>query len=643
MIVATAGHIDHGKTVLVKALSGVDTDRLPEEKRRGMTIEPGFAYRRLADGAVLGFVDVPGHERFVRNMLAGVAGIDFALLVVAADDGPMPQTAEHLAILDLLGVSAGAVALTKIDRVAADRVAEVESQTRSLLAETALHAAPVFAVSGATGAGIEALAAHLEGAARSLAPPRPGGNFRLAVDRCFTLAGVGLVVTGSVFSGTVREGDRLVLSPRGIEVRVRGIHAQNREAQEGRAGERCAINLAGEKLRTEAVRRGDWLVETRAHAPTARFDARVRVLAAEKRSLRHQASVHLHLGAADATGRLAVLDGRSIAPGTWGLAQLVLDAEIGALKGDRFILRDRSGRRTIAGGTVIDPFAPARGRATEARLAVLAALSDDDPEAALGRLMDASPGGVDLGRFAAAWNLDDTEAGALFGGVAMVSLQCPAGPIGFAPARWKALAEAVVAGLGRWHSDAPETLGPGEGALGKSLSARLAPEAFAALIRALADEGVVARSGACVHLPGHRPRFGPADTALWARTGALMEAGGLRPPRLRELADALAMELRPLEAFLGRAQSLGYVVRVAKNRYFPPPALAELAGLAEMLAGRAGDGVFTAASFRDASGIGRNLSIEVLEFFDRAGFTHRGGDGRRILVAATDAFPSTVT
>jgi selenocysteine-specific elongation factor len=641
MIVATAGHIDHGKTVLVKALSGVDTDRLPEEKRRGMTIEPGFAYRPLADGKVLGFVDVPGHERFVRNMLAGVAGIDFALLVVAADDGPMPQTAEHLAILDLLGVSAGAVALTKIDRVPADRVAEMESQTRGLLAETALHAAPVFPVSGATGAGIEALGAHLEAAARSLGQRQSGGNFRLAVDRCFTLAGVGLVVTGSVFSGIVREGDRLVLSPAGVEVRVRGIHAQNRRSRDGRAGERCAINLAGEKLHTEAVHRGDWLVETRAHAPTARFDSRVYVLAGEERALRHQASVHVHLGAADATGRLAVLDGRSIAPGTQGLVQLVLDAEIGALKGDRFILRDRSGRRTIAGGTVIDPFAPARGRATEVRRAVLAVLSDDDPAAALARLMDASPGGVELGRFAVARNLNETEAQALSARIAMVSLQCPAGPIAFSPARWKELQEAVVARLGRWHDDAPETLGPGEDALNKSLSARIPPETFAALIRALAREGVVARSGACVHLPAHRPRFGPADAALWARAGALIEAGGLRPPRLRELTDALAIELRPLEAFLGRAQSLGYVVRVAKNRYFPPHTLAELAGLAETLAGDADDGIFTAASFRDASGIGRNLSIEVLEFFDRVGFTHRRGDSRRILVDATEAFPST--
>jgi selenocysteine-specific elongation factor len=608
-----------------------------------MTIEPGFAYRRLADGTVLGFVDVPGHERFVRNMLAGVAGIDFALLVVAADDGPMPQTAEHLAILDLLGVSAGAVALTKIDRVAADRVAEVESQIRDFVAETALRVAPVFAVSGATGAGIEALGAHLEAAAQSLGRHQSGGNFRLAIDRCFTLVGVGLVVTGSAFSGIVREGDRLVLSPQGIEVRVRGIHAQNRVAPEGRAGERCAINIAGEKLHTESVRRGDWLVETRAHAPTARFEARVRVLAAEERSLRHQASVHLHLGAADATGRVAVLEGRSIAPGAHGLAQLVLDAEIGALTGDRFILRDRSGRRTIAGGTVIDPFAPARGRATEARRAVLAALSEDDPQAALAHLLDASPGGVELGRFAVAWNLNEAEAQELFARVAMVSLQGPAGPIGFAPARFNALQEAVVAGLGRWHRDAPATLGPGEDALRKSMSARLPPETFATLIRALARDGVVARSGACVHLPEHRPRFGPADAALWARAGALIEAGGLRPPRLRELTEALAIELRPLEAFLGRAQSLGYVVRVAKNRYFPPRALAELAGLAETLAGDADDGVFTAASFRDASGIGRNLSIEVLEFFDRVGFTHRGGDGRRILVRATDAFPSTET
>jgi selenocysteine-specific elongation factor len=280
VIVATAGHVDHGKTSLVRSLTGVDTDRLEEEKRRGMSIELGFAYADL--GAVgappVGFVDVPGHERFVRNMLAGVAAIDFALLVIAADDGPMPQTREHLAILQLLGVSQGAVALTKIDRVDAARRMEVEHEIAALLVPTALAGAPIFPLVATTGEGVPALRQHLAAVGEAIARRSGAGNFRLAVDRAFSIAGAGVVVTGAVFSGTARVGDSLVVSPQGTAVRLRGIHAQNRPAEMARAGDRCALNLAGAELKLEDLARGDWIVAVRAHAPTRRFDARLQVL-----------------------------------------------------------------------------------------------------------------------------------------------------------------------------------------------------------------------------------------------------------------------------------------------------------------------------------------------------------------------------
>ena len=248
MIVGTAGHIDHGKTALVRALTGVDTDRLKEEKARGISIDLGFAYLPLEDGQVLGFVDVPGHERFVRNMLAGATGIDFALLVIAADDGVMPQTREHLAILDLLGVAQGLVVLTKIDLVDADWRAAVEEDIRATLQDTALAEAPLMAVSSATGEGIDALRRALVGAISEHSPRRAHGRFRLAIDRCFSLSGAGTVVTGAVMSGEVKVGDRVVVSPGGLEARVRSIHAQNRPAERGVAGERCALNLTGEGI-----------------------------------------------------------------------------------------------------------------------------------------------------------------------------------------------------------------------------------------------------------------------------------------------------------------------------------------------------------------------------------------------------------
>ena len=325
MIIATAGHVDHGKTVLVKALTGEDTDRLPEEKQRGMSIDLGFAYQPLEDDTVLGFIDVPGHEKFIRNMLAGVTGVDFALLVVAADDGPMPQTREHVAILDLLGISAGAVALTKIDRVDGGRVDEVAGQITSLLAETGLANAPIFPVSGNTGDGVNALRTHLHTQAMARDARAAGGHFRLAIDRSFTLSGRGHVVTGTVFSGQVAVGDRLMLTPPGVEVRVRGLHVQNQPAERGGVGDRCAVNIVSTGLRKTEAHRGNWLLAEPINLPTARIDVRLNVLEGEVRALKHWTPVHIHCGANDITGRVAILGQKSIAPGGTGFVQLILD------------------------------------------------------------------------------------------------------------------------------------------------------------------------------------------------------------------------------------------------------------------------------------------------------------------------------
>ena len=379
MIVGTAGHIDHGKTSLVKALTGVDADRLPQEKARGITLDLGYAYTPLADGAVLGFVDVPGHERLVHNMLAGATGIDFVLLVVAADDGPMPQTREHLQILDLLGLTRGAVALTKIDVVTAQRLADARSEIDALVHESPLRDAPVFPVSSQTGAGVDALRAHLNEETRRGPPRRVAGRFRLAIDRCFTLKGAGTVVTGSVHAGRVRVEDTLLLSPLGVAVRVRSIHAQDRPAQEGIAGQRCALNLTGVEFDKATVERGHWVLDPVLHAPTQRIDVRLCVVQSEPRALRHWTPVHVHLGALDVTGRVALLEAEALEPGASALAQLVLDRPVGALRGDRFVLRDQSATRAIGGGIVLDHCAPQRGRRNAQRLSVLRALELPDP------------------------------------------------------------------------------------------------------------------------------------------------------------------------------------------------------------------------------------------------------------------------
>lgn len=374
MIVGTAGHIDHGKTSLLRALTGIEGDRRPAERQRGITIDLGYLYADLGDGSPTGFIDVPGHERFVHNMLAGASGIDCVLLVVAADDGLMPQTREHLAIVELLGIRRALVALTKIDRVEPQRVQQVRTQVEHLLASGPLARSPIFPLSSSTGEGVEALREALGGLAGEVRERSREGYFRLAVDRAFSVAGSGIVVTGTAFSGQVAVGDELLLGNAGRPVRVRGLHAQNRPAQQAWAGQRVALNIAGERLALEQIQRGDWLLQAALHAPTTRVDIDFRLLPDELRDFTHWTPVHLHLGTQDVTGRLALLEGEQLEPGHRAFAQLVLNAPIQALHGDRLVLRDQSAQRTLGGGRVLDGAAPARNRRTPARLAQLQAL-----------------------------------------------------------------------------------------------------------------------------------------------------------------------------------------------------------------------------------------------------------------------------
>jgi selenocysteine-specific elongation factor len=624
VIVATAGHVDHGKTSLVRALTGVDTDRLPEEKKRGLTIDLGFAYLPVAGAATIGFVDVPGHERFVHNMLSGVAGIDFALLVVAADDGPMPQTREHLAILDLLGVARGAVALTKVDRVGPARVDEVKASIAGLLAPTRLADAPLFALSAVSGAGVEALKAYLATVARALQPRNRAGNFRLSVDRAFSIAGAGLVVTGTVVSGEIAVGDAVRALLAGQTARVRAIHAQNAAAGKGSAGQRCALNLVGLDGK-RPIERGDWIVAGDVPPAVRRFDARLRVLADEARPLKHWSPVHVHLGAADVVGRVALLEGRDIAPGDEGLVQLVLERPVGALHGDGFILRDQSARRTLAGGRVIDVYPPARGRARPERRAALAALGLDDPGAALEALLARAPEGVHLSRFASNRNLTSAAAEALMASVPMRR----AGGRGYLSAHWDALRANALEALAAWHRRTPDSFGLPERRLLEGGGLHVPGEVLAALAEALVREGVVVREGAGLRLAGHRIELSGADGALWQQVSALLERSGLRPPSVAELAAQMRHEPRRLDAALSRLERHGLLVRVSKTRFYLPEMLRRLEEFARAEA--SASGAITAAAFRDRSGIGRNLSIEVLEYFDRIKFTRRKGDAHLLL------------
>jgi selenocysteine-specific elongation factor len=637
MILATAGHIDHGKTALVRALTGVDADRLPEEKRRGLTIDLGFAYANLPDGTELGFVDVPGHERFLPNMLAGVLSIDRLLLVVAADDGPRPQTLEHLDVLELIGVTELAAVVTKIDRVASDRVEAVTLEVETLLAAAGFTESPIFPVSSRTGEGITALAGYLQARAQLAARKRVAtpvsGLFRMPIDRAFALAGIGLVLTGTIAAGSVVPGDRLVVSPGGIPVRIRGLHAQNRPIGAVAAGERCAINISGSFPEGGEPSRGDWILAPDLHAPTTRLDLFVRASRFADAPLRDGLPVHLHLGTTDTVGHAAVLDQRAIGPGETGFIQIDLEHRIGALWGDRVVLRDHAARHTLAGGHVVDPFAPRRGRRQPARLAALAALTTSDPAQALTGLL-AIDGVVDLPHFALSRNLTPVELDALMQEGAFLRVGPARASVAVTPTRLAALCDKIVDALAAWHLVQPDTLGLNRPALFAQLR-REAPEvALDAALSELAGTGRAARQGPVWRLPEHQPRLTRADEQLWVRVGPLLAAEHLRPPRVRELAAALGLEPDAVDRFLARAERLGRVARVADNRFFLPETLAHLAEIARELADSSPEGTFTAATFKDRSGIGRNLTIRILEFLDRMGVTRRLGDARIVLRGA---------
>ena len=654
MIVATAGHVDHGKTALVRALTGVDTDRLPEEKKRGLTIDLGFAYHPLGDGHVLGFVDVPGHERFVRNMLAGVGAIDLALVVVAADDGVMPQTREHTTILDLLGVTECIAVVSKVDKVEAARAGEVSVEIDALLSTTGMRGAEIHRVCALSGAGMDALAGTLRERALSLAARAANGRFRLCVDRAFMLKGAGLVVTGTVHAGVASTGDRLVVTPSGHDARIRGIHAQDRPAGSARAGERCALNLSGRGIESGAVARGDWIVDRALHAPSDRIDVRLRVLPGEARALRHWTPVHAHLAAAHSTARVAVLGAGSIAPGDSGRVQVVLDHPLHALAGDRIVIRDQSATRTMGGGTIIDPFSPNRGRARPARLAWLDAIEvrgpggaeahgpgqgvERDPGRAVARAIASTEAGVDAGWITRAFGVTELEMEWMLTATGAVRVPDAGADRCFSPAQWADLRDEIVAFLETFHRERPRLHGANANDVRLGIARRVRRGVVEHALAALLRKGVIAKRGVTVRLPGHRVTLGTNDERLWPSVARALDPAKGSPPSLRQAAEQLKIEEVELGALLKRATNAGLVLPVTRTRFVPLAAVKTLAAHAESLAGTLPDGRFTAAEYKDHARIGRNFAIELLECFDRSGFTERLGDRRRIRRPAAEAF-----
>ncbi|HEX4209908.1 MAG TPA: selenocysteine-specific translation elongation factor [Candidatus Binataceae bacterium] len=629
-IIGTAGHIDHGKTALVKALTGQDTDRLQEEKDRGISIELGFAWMTLPDGRRAGVVDVPGHERFIRNMLAGAHGIDLVLFTIAADDGVMPQSEEHLDIIHLLGTARGIFVITKADLADSRRLDEVREEITILADGTALESAPILAVSALDGTGLDqlrdAVASQLQGFDRR----RPAGLFRLPLDRVFTIKGHGIVVTGTAIGAEVAVGQRLRLLPGGDEVRVRSLQVHNEPVERAGLGQRVAINLSGAE-RIE-VQRGMVLCDERLDQATARFDARLEIRPAAKRPLTNHQHVRLFLGTAETQARVIVLEGGEIAPKHRALAQLVLDEPIAALKGDRFVIRDETNVRTLGGGVVLNPFGRASRRPLEAYIAHLETVAGPFGSAAIEAMINLQESFVvPLSRIALLLNTPDAEVRTALRDSRFVGFGT-AEEAGFTTAaRWQALKSRVVKILTEFHRENPLIPGMEMEELRSHLPQAITLRDFRMMVERMSGEAGLVREESRLRLNSHRVRLTPAQDDLSVRLERILNQAGCQPPELKQLAEQLQMPLSEqarLRTLLAAMERESRVARVAADLYFSRDALA--IAKAKLIERLRLDGKITAATYRDVLGASRKFAIALLDYFDHTGVTLRTGDERKL-------------
>lgn len=634
IIIGTAGHIDHGKTTLVQALTGVDADRLPEEKRRGITIDLGFADLTIDDQR-FGFVDVPGHERFVKNMLAGVHGIDLVALVIAADEGVMPQTREHFDICRLLGVQAGIVILTKSDTVDSEMLELVCDEARELVAGSFLADAPMLAVSAKTGAGLAELKTSLVSIARAL-PPRANDTVaRLPIDRAFTMKGFGTVVTGTLVSGELSNGDELELLPAGERVRIRGLQVHGRTVDRAFAGQRTAINLGGIDL--TKIERGMVLAQPNRLRPTQMIDAYVSVLADAARPLRSRARIRLHLGASEILGRLRVLESANeVAPGSSGQVQLSLESPVVTVTGERFILRSYSPSHTIAGGLVLDPLAVKhRGRDRAAARIYLSNLRDGAPEDRLRHFVTrAGSGGATRAELAArtGWTdelLDHTAKVGLAAGSIVV-----AEGIYLDVAAFDEMARATLATVIEHHQREPLSRGLSRETLREKLFSHIPPEIFRAVLAQLTADGLLAFDQQLVRAADHSITLSANDIALRDQIAAIYRAAGLEPPTFDEALSRLSGSVKREYArkLLQMLVDEGELKLVFGDTFCDRKALDHLlAKLAAYGTEHEPDRLIDVAAFKDLTGVSRKYAIPLLEYLDRTRVTRRAGDKRIIL------------
>jgi len=634
LIFATAGHVDHGKTSLVAKLTGTNTDTLAEEKNRGLTIVPGYAYHHFSsviDGKecrnTLGFVDVPGHIDFINNMLAGVGAVDGALLVIAADDGIMPQTREHLAILDLLAISRGAIALTKIDRCEPDRVQTVIKEIRQLQASTSLKDAPLFALSNENGDGIDELSDYLQsqfGDASALKQSSDDDRyFRYLIDRSFIRKGIGTVLTGSVRAGSIQTGCSLKHTATGELTKLRSARLDKTELSKIYNGQRAAMNV---NLDHKLVNRGDWLIDERLFHPINRLDATIDFIDADFKLL-SSAQYHMHIGASH-----HVVNIRHLGESLYQVKCLELMI---AHHGDRFIVRDPASQHTLGGGRVVDIFIPRRKRGSELRLAQLNAMQHGSIEA-LKQLLMMQVDGIKLQEFSICRNISGSAIEKLLEslkeeniGFHSLTLEKSSLPVLLHEKYHSEYRENILSFLKDFHQKQANQQGISEPALSRGVDFVSSHLLFHGILQSLLDSNTITRTGTLLHLPNHKTSLSAEEEAFLEQVRPILLKAGYVPPRTRELVEMTNIPLISLERILRESAKAGTLIKVAENRYYLPETIMALAGFIEkLIENESFDTGFSVSQFRDASKIGRNLCIEILEYFDSVGFTRRDGNSR---------------
>ncbi len=640
MIVATAGHVDHGKTSLVKQLTGVDTDRLEEEKRRGLSINLGFAYRKIDQQISIGFIDVPGHKSFINTMISGISGIDLGMLVVAADDGLMPQTLEHLQIMSLLGVKQTIVVISKIDTVDRAIIDALRCTLLELLPQSQLF--EISNIAQASHSGITTLQRFLDDRARLSSPRNRDGLFRMSIDRAFSLRGIGLLVTGTVVDGSASVGDSLRLlsaSGRSSTVRVRSINADNQPAEEGMAGQRCSFNLVGD-FDKQSVARGDFLSAKNCIEPSHRFDGRIEIAPEVSFPIKHMMPVKIYLGARRVAGKIFILKtqskqeangARHLVAADNALVQIVLQKTLMVCHGDRFLIRDDSESINLAGGTVLVPQASPWHRGQLERRECLAAMEQDDASAALVNIVLDCKQPVDIAQFMGRWNIAEKHSEAY---LLDPRLQQSSKIIQLDGRNYLASSECLeqkkrqlCERLQSWHHDHPMAAG----VLAADLAGRLKTEIDLLFRLALADllkDTRISVNNGLLSLAGHRPTLSSQIQQRWFIVSNILRQGGFQVPLLSEIEKATGLTTKQLSALIIPALKSGDLVQLSQKRYM----LCETRGaietaIIELAKHRQ---CFTVIDAKAQLGLGRGLTIEILEYLDSVQFTRRQGDRREL-------------